>query len=80
MTTQELSAVKKIVGLNQTKKAIASGSAKTVFIASDSDGVFAEKIKKLCETSDVAFDESYTMDELGKICKIDVGCAVCCVL
>lgn len=82
MGIEELSAdgKNKVVGLNQTKKAINNGSAKKVYIAIDSDDIFSVQIKKLCGEYSVPLEEIPTMDELGKACGIDVGCAVCAII
>ena len=80
MDMSELSAAKKVVGLNQTKKAVNNGRAKTVFAAKDADEMFLLQIKKLCEGKSVIVDDNMTMAELGAACKIDVGCAVCAVI
>ena len=76
----ELSAAKKVVGLNQTKKAVNNGKAKIIFAAKDADEMFLLQIKRLCENKSVTVSESMTMAELGSACKIDVGCAVCAVI
>ena len=75
----ELSAAKKVVGLNQTKKAVNNGKAVKVFAAKDADEMFLLQIRRLCESKSVIVDEGMTMAELGSACKIDVGCAVCAV-
>ena len=80
MDMLELSAVRKVVGLNQTKKAVNNGAAKIVFAAKDADEMFLLQIKRLCEGRPVIVDENMTMAELGSACKIDVGCAVCAVI
>ena len=79
MDMPELSDAKKVVGLNQTKKAVNSGRAKMVFAAKDADGQFLLQVKRLCEGKSVPIDENMTMAELGSACRIDVGCAVCAV-
>ena len=70
----------KVVGLNQTKKAINNGSAKKVYIAKDADDMFATQIKKLCGEYSVPVEEFPSMNELGEACGIDVGCAVCAII
>ena len=76
----ELSAAKKVVGLNQTKKAVNNGKANKIFAAKDADEQFLLQIKRLCESESIEIDESLTMEELGSACKIDVGCAVCAIV
>jgi len=80
MDMLELSAAKKVVGLNQTKKAVNNGKAKIVFAAKDADEQFLLQIKRLCESNAVQINENMTMAELGSACKIDVGCAVCAIV
>ena len=80
MEMSELSAAKKVVGLNQTKKAVNNGKAKKVFAAKDADEQFLLQIKRLCESKSVPVDGDMTMEELGSVCKIDVGCAVCAII
>ena len=77
MDIAEISDAKKVVGLNQTKKAVSTGKAKKVFAAKDADEQFLLSVKRLCEEKEVPLDESMTMSELGSACNIDVGCAVC---
>ena len=76
----DLLKAKKVVGLNQTKKAVNSGRAKKVFAALDADEQFLLQIRRLCENGSVEIDESMSMSELGIACKIDVDCAVCAVV
>ena len=76
----EISAAKKVVGLNQTKKAVNGGRAKKVFAAKDADEQFLLQIKRLCESKSVPLHEEMTMAELGSACEIDVGCAVCALV
>ena len=76
----ELSAAKKVVGLNQTKKAVNGGKAVKVYAAKDADGLFLLQIKRLCESKSVLLDDSATMSELGSACGIDVDCAVCAII
>ena len=82
MITEELSAAakNKVVGLNQTKKAISSGTAKKVYIAGDADDMFSTELKKLCGEYSIPVIEVPTMAELGEACGIDVGCAVCAII
>ena len=69
-----------VAGLNQSKKLIKGGSAKKAFAATDAEEKLISMLKELCNEAGVEFDCSRTMEELGKLCEIDVGCAVCVVL
>ena len=82
MDISEISAAKKVVGLNQTKKAVNNGRAIKVVAARDADEQFLLQIRRLCESKPVPvyLDMSMTMEELGSACKIDVGCAVCAII
>ena len=82
MSASDLSALKvklkdgRAVGLNQSKKLIKAGFAELVCIGSDADGYLREEIKSLCRAHGVSVDDSKNMAALGKICGIDVDCAV----
>jgi large subunit ribosomal protein L7A len=80
MDMSGLSAAKKAIGLNQTKKAVNDGTAKKIFAASDADEHFLLQVQKMCEGLAVDIDASLTKKELGKACEIEVGCAVCAVI
>ena len=80
MISGELSAGKKAVGLNQTKKAVKNGAAKKVCAAHDADANFIAEVKRLCEDASVPLDLSASMAELKEACKIDVDCAVCAII
>lgn len=82
MSDSDLSTLKvklrdgKAIGLNQSKKLIKAGLAETVCIANDADGRIQDEIKVLCHAHGIVPDDSETMAMLGKICGIDVDCAV----
>ncbi len=69
-----------VAGLNQSKKLIKGGSARKAFAATDAEEKLVASLEELCRDAGVEFDCSHTMEELGKLCEIDVGCAVCVVL
>jgi len=75
-----LTAKKKAVGLNQTKKAVKGGTAKKVYAACDADESFVAQIKRICEDGGVPLDLSATMADLKFACQIDVDCAVCTIM
>ncbi|MCL2095449.1 MAG: ribosomal L7Ae/L30e/S12e/Gadd45 family protein [Oscillospiraceae bacterium] len=80
MDITRISDAEKVVGFNQTKKAVINGRAEKVFAANDADEQFLLQIRRLCEEKPVALDESMTMAQLGSACRIDVGCAVCAII
>ena len=70
----------KVVGLKQTKKAIAAGKAATVYLAKDADPRLTEPLRAMCQLAGAAVVDDRTMSELGKSCGIAVGTAACAVL
>ncbi len=60
-----------VVGLKQTRKAIKEGATR-VLLARDASEIIKTEIKELF--ADVEYVD--TMQELGKLCGIDVGAAV----
>ncbi|HBO65066.1 MAG TPA: 50S ribosomal protein L7ae-like protein [Clostridiales bacterium] len=69
-----------VAGLNQSKKLIKGGSARKAFAATDAEEKLVSVLKDLCSDAEIELDCTKTMEELGKLCEIDVGCAVCVVL
>ena len=76
----ELAAKEKVVGLKQTKKAIAAGKTAVVYLAKDADPKLTEPLRAMCRLSDIEVVNDRTMAELGKACGIAVGTAACAVL
>ena len=70
----------KVVGLKQTKKAIAAGKAATVYLAKDADPKLTEPLCAMCQLANIKVVNDRTMAELGKVCGIAVGTAACAVL
>ena len=64
-----------VVGAKQLRKALNAGRAKAVWLAKNADPNLTELLIALCESCGVAYDLRYTMQELGKICGIEVGAA-----
>ena len=71
---------KRVVGMNQTLKAIQDGRAKLVFVAADADRHIIDKIKELCTIRAVEIFYADNMKQLGSACSIAVGAAVACLL
>ena len=76
----ELTAKEKVVGLKQTKKAIAAGKTAVVYLANDADPKLTEPLRAMCRFSDIEVINDRTMLDLGKSCGIAVGTAACAVL
>ena len=69
-----------VAGLNQSKKLIKGGSARKAFAATDAEEKLVSVLRHLYSDAEIELDCTKTMEELGKLCEIDVGCAVCVVL
>ncbi len=68
-----------VAGLNRSKKLILAGQADKVYLASDADEVLTDMVRTLCKVHDVILDTSMTKKQLGRLCEINVGCAICTV-
>mgnify|MGYP002571431592 CR=1 FL=1 len=66
-----------IVGSNQVKKALRRGMASLVYVAHDADAGIRFAMFEICRECGVPVDETKTVKELGEMCRIEVGCAVC---
>ena len=69
-----------VAGLNQTKKAIRAGRVSRVYLADNADEHVRTQITVLCEADGMTVVTGSSMDALGRMCGIDVGCAVCASL
>jgi large subunit ribosomal protein L7A len=71
---------KKIIGAKQTIKAISNNSVSAVYVAKDADIKVVKPIIELCQEKNIEIVYIASMQELGKLCSIDVGAATACVL
>ena len=78
--SQKLSPGSCVVGLKQSIKAINGGKAKKVYLAADADFYISAKVSDACADIGVDIEVSFTMEELGKMCKIDVGASVVTIM
>ncbi len=65
------------VGFNSSMKLMKSGGTGTVYLASDCSPFIKEKVVKAAQECGAALITDKTMAQLGAMCGIDVGCAVC---
>ncbi len=70
----------KVVGLKQSRRAIADGTAALVFLADDADPHLTDSIRDLCRQHTVPVTNVETMKALGSACGISVGAAVAVLL
>ena len=71
----ELNTPQKVVGAKQTKRALADGRAKRLFLAADADPRVTEPLSRLAGEREVPVETVSTMKELGAACGIAVGSA-----
>jgi large subunit ribosomal protein L7A len=77
---EELTVKPKVVGVKQSRRAIAQHQAAKAFLACDADSALQESLAKSCEENGVPVEGNYTMAQLGAACRISVGAAVAVLL
>ena len=70
----------KTVGTKQTRKAVASGVAKVVFLAEDADERVLQDLLRTCHERSIEVVQVESMAELGRACGIEVGAASAAVI
>ena len=71
---------KTVAGTKQIRKALTSGRAQKVFLASDADPALTEPLIALCKEKAVPCVWVQTMSALGQACGIEVGTAAAACL
>lgn len=69
-----------VAGITQAKKLIKSNSVKCAYVASNADKKIHTVMNDLCREVGVYLDSSHTLEELGRMCNIEVNCAACVLL
>ena len=72
---EDLPRSKMVVGAKQLRKALTTGRAQKVFLASNADPAITEPIMALCQQNSVEYAWVRSMADLGKACGIEVGAA-----
>ena len=80
MSLEKLRTARTVAGIHQVCKAVRSGTAEMVFIASDADERVTHTLLAACAEKDVAVDRTATKDELGQRARLEVGAAAVAVL
>lgn len=70
-----LKARKKTIGTKQTIKALERGQARVVYVALNAERHVVEPIVLLAQSRGIPVVKVDTMQELGRACGIEVGCA-----
>ena len=66
-----------VAGLKQSVRLLKAGRAAKVLLAYNADSRIAEEISAVCREKGIVPDASKSMAEIGLLCGIEVGCAVC---
>ena len=77
---QQLALAPKVVGVKQTRRAVQTGAAVTVFVARDAEKRAVMPVLDACEQAGLTVTWAETMAELGKACGIEIGAAAAAVL
>jgi len=71
---------KRVVGTKQVLRALSEDRAARVFLGKDADGFIYHRINGLCEEKRVPVTVVDSMQELGRLCTVDVKAAAAAVL
>lgn len=71
---------KYVTGLKQTRKAVQSGKAVTVFIAADADMHVVLPLEELCAEKSVEIVRAGSMKELARACRVEVPTAAAVIV
>ena len=80
MTEMLKQADKRVVGSKQVLRALNEDRAARVFLGRDADGFIYHRINGLCEEKRVPVTVVDSMQELGKLCMVNVKAASAAVL
>ena len=80
MTEMLKQADKRVVGSKQVLRALNEDKAARVFLGRDADGFIYYRINGLCEEKRVPVTVVDSMQELGKLCMVNVKAASAAVL
>ena len=80
MDLDTIKKARKVIGAKQTAKAIDKETAAIVLLAGDADKRVTGPLLTACQAKEISVEVIDTMDELGKLCAIEVGAAAAAVL
>ena len=70
----------RVVGARQTLRALKAGRLESVFIASDAAPALREQLLAAANEAQTPFDGDHTMDDIGRLCRVDVPSAAAGIL
>lgn len=77
---EELKNVQRVTGAKQTRRALAAGQVKRLFLAKDADPALTAPLADQARSAGIPVEEDSTMAQLGAACGIAVGAACCALL
>jgi len=77
---EELARAQRVVGVKQSRKALLEGRAAQVFLARDADPALTGPLADECARQAVPVVRDFSMEQLGRACRITVGASVAVVL
>lgn len=80
MSLEKLRTARCIAGVHQVCKAVQSGAAEAVFIASDADDRVLAALLAACATTSIEPNRTATRAELGEYARLDVSAAAVAIL
>ena len=80
MSLEKLHAARLVAGIHQVCRAVESGAAEMVFIASDVDVRVLGTLLAACRDAGIIPDRTATKDELGARAHLEVGAAAVAIL
>ena len=80
MSLEKLRTARTVAGIHQVCKAVLSGEAETVFIASDADDRVLAALFAACAAAGIEPDCTATRAALGEYARLDVSAAAVAIL
>ena len=74
------SAPSRVINVKQTMRALERGIVSTMYVARDAEERVVRDLKALALAKGIPVTPVESMDELGKVCGIDVGAAAAAIL
>ena len=80
MSLEKLHAARLVAGVHQVCRAVESGAAEMVFVASDVDARVLDALLTACRDAGIVPDRTATKAQLGEAVRLDVGAAAVATL
>ena len=80
MSPEKLRTARTVAGIHQVLRALKSGAAEMVFVASDVDARVLDALLTACRDAKISPDRTATKAQLGEAVRLDVGAAAVATL